>query len=290
MKKVTFAIPAYNHASYIRETLDSIWEDDYPFKEIVIIDDGSSDDTAIVIREWCNKKEWRGIVFSSRPNKGITATLNELLSISTGDYIRLFSSDDLLELGSTKKMARILEADDKLMAVFGDVAVIDINGVTISQSALETNGANKTKLLNANFIAEEIISNWSVSGPAILIKKLFFEKFEKYDETMLVDDWDLYCRLVSRASLRFIDSRVAKYRIHGENVSKTRNNKKRIKNLLSQASVVDKNIDLFDGRVKLLFFAEKNLLLAKASYLSLRLVRCGLYLFKYIVYKFKASL
>ena len=291
MKKVTFAIPAYNHENYIKETLDSIWEDDYPCREIVIINDGSSDGTAEVIKNWCDSKGWVNIVFISWPNRGITATLNKLIEMSSGDYIRLFSSDDLLSFGSTRELIDILEDDENTLAVFGDAAVIDKDGALIHASALISNGGDKRKLLDNKLLTEEIVSNWAVSGPVILIKKCFFENHGAYDEAMLVDDWDVYTRLVATGGLRFVDSCVAKYRIHGENTSKTRVINKRIMNLLSQASVVDRNINLFrDVRIRSLFLAEKYLLLTKATYLSFGIHRCGLNFLKYIAYKLVANM
>lgn len=288
MKKVSFVVAAYNHELFIKDALDSIWSDDYPFKEIVIVDDGSSDDTAAIIKEWCEVKKWNGIVFHGGPNKGITSTLNKLIEISTGDYIRLCSSDDLLEPSGTRRMVEVLDSDKSAMAVFGDANIIDAASTILHESSLLFNGANKKRLMDQRLMVKEMISNWAVSGPVILIKKDFYEEFGMYDEAMVVDDWDLYIRLMASGGLKFIDEYVASYRIHGNNISKTKTRNRRIVNLTSQASVVDRNIDIFsDKYIQSLLLSEKNLLLAKVAYLSNRFDRCILYLLKYFLFKLK---
>lgn len=290
-KRVTFAIAAYNHEKYVLASLESVWNDGYPHKEILIIDDGSSDDTPNIIRKWCEQKNWIGITYQTQSNVGITATLNKLIAASTGDYIRLVSSDDLLVPGGTQEMVSVLDADREAMAVFGDAVLINSVGAKVGHSTLIANGANKQKLSHPDLLTHEVIKNWAVSGPVILIRRDFYIKSGSYDESLLVDDWDLYLRILAIGGLRFIDRPVAEYRVHGLNMSRTADKSKRINNLLSQARVAEKNIALFDSRrTRLLLISERHLLLAKISYLSSHLSRCAIHLFLRVAYLVKARL
>jgi glycosyltransferase involved in cell wall biosynthesis len=291
MKLVTFAVAAYNHEKFVKESLDSVWNDGYPFKQIVIIDDGSTDRTSEIIQNWCEEKEWRGISFTTGPNSGITSTLNKLIAASTGDYIRLVSSDDLLLPGGTEKMVRILDEDKEAMAAFGDAVLIDKDGKVSCESTLDSNGANRKRLANPKLIAREIITNWAVSGPVILIRRDFYTKFGTYDSSLLVDDWDLYLRVASIGGLRFIGESVAKYRIHGSNTSKTLEREKRVRNLLSQSRVADNNVVRFtDQKHRALLRSEKYLLSAKISFLSRRWIECSLHLLTHVAFRFKSFL
>jgi glycosyltransferase involved in cell wall biosynthesis len=290
-KRVTFAIAAYNHEKYVLASLESVWNDGYPHKEILIIDDGSSDDTPNIIRKWCEQKNWIGISYQTQSNAGITATLNKLISSSTGDYIRLVSSDDLLVPGGTQEMVSVLDADREAMAVFGDAVLINSAGAKVGHSTLIANGANKKKLSRPDLLTHEVIKNWAVSGPVILIRRDFYIQFGSYDESLLVDDWDLYLRILAIGGLRFINIPVAEYRVHGLNTSRTADKSKRINNLLSQARVAEKNIALFDSRrTRFLLISERHLLLAKISYLSSHLSRCTKHLFLRVAYLVKARL
>lgn len=291
MKRVTFAIAAYNHEKFVRESLESVWNDGYPSREIIIIDDGSTDNTPNIIRDWCTEKGWLGITFHTGPNVGITATLNKLISASKGDYIRLVSSDDLLISGGTEKMVRILDLDSRAMAVFGDAELIDRDGIVMRDSNLVASGAIKSRLVNPKLLTREIITNWAVGGPVILIRRDFYLNFGAYDSSLLVDDWDLYLRVSAIEGLRFVDASVAKYRIHGGNTSKTTDRSRRIANLLSQLTVAERNIELFrSASIRDLLISEKYLLSAKVAYLSSRWAKCGLCLLMHVAFRIRSPL
>ena len=74
---VSFLIPYYNHKQYVGQTLDSILNDTYPNKEVIIINDGSTDSDIGVINDWIERNsKTLPIKFISRENKGITKTFN----------------------------------------------------------------------------------------------------------------------------------------------------------------------------------------------------------------------
>lgn len=93
---VSIVVPAYNHELYIVECLDSILEQSYKNYELVIIDDGSSDMTSSLINSWLlkNRNEVPNCNYKTRENRGVTETLNELISLSSGDFIFVVGSDD----------------------------------------------------------------------------------------------------------------------------------------------------------------------------------------------------
>lgn len=93
--KVSVIIPAYNMEQYIARTLDSIINQDYKDIEIIVIDDGSTDNTKKIINEYA-KKDNRIRPFYSKTNKGVSATKNIGLKQSTGEYIIFVDSDDEL--------------------------------------------------------------------------------------------------------------------------------------------------------------------------------------------------
>lgn len=281
--KISFLIPAYNHQNYIAATLDSIEKDDYPLREIVVIDDGSLDGTAHIIESWCRAHSEIEVKFRKRENRGVTATLNELIGMASGEYLRLFSSDDLLISGSTSLMAKYLDQRPELSAVFSDVSVIDSDGQLIAASALEMNGANTSRYACSRSMEKEIVSRWAVSGPAILIRASWYRDYGAYKEDMLIDDWHLYLSLVSRSALAFCNIKSAQYRRHDMNTCRTPVVEKRIENLKSQVQAADLNVGKFTGSLKTLLRGERALLLAKIQYLSRSYVQCLRYLVQYAI-------
>jgi glycosyltransferase involved in cell wall biosynthesis len=96
---VSILIPAYNAAPFLAETVRSALAQTWERKEIIIVDDGSKDETVAVARQF----ESAGVKVVTQPNQGAAATRNNLFKLAQGDYIQWLDADDLL---SPEKIAR----------------------------------------------------------------------------------------------------------------------------------------------------------------------------------------
>jgi alpha-1,3-rhamnosyltransferase len=224
-KLVSILVPVYNHAHYILECLNSIFSQTYNNIEIIICDDGSTDDSYKVVHNWVNNKNIAVKLFSQK-NKGVCKTLNFLLSVAEGDYIAICASDDILTPKSIEERVEFLNSSTDFEAVIGDADLIGTNSKTISSSAMKSlYKADYSRL--ASDICSELLFNWSVVGPTFLARKELYDKIGKYDESLLVEDRDFYLRLLAGNYLGFIPVTVAKYRVHSDNASR-RNIKSRM--------------------------------------------------------------
>ncbi len=90
MPLVSMVIPAYNHSAYIRQSIAAIIDQDYPNIELIIIDDGSEDDTVQRIEAEIPACVARFVRFEfrTRPNKGLTKTMNEAVEWAEGEYLQ----------------------------------------------------------------------------------------------------------------------------------------------------------------------------------------------------------
>ncbi len=218
---VSVVIPLYNHEKFIIDALESVLGEDYPNMEIVIINDGSTDRSDEVVKSWLKEKKIKKkhIKYFSRENRGLSATLNELINRAEGEYIAVLASDDMLVKGGIKARVDYLMSNPDKLAVFGDCEVIDISGRKIFESGLtELYSANKKRLASDSGIKYEFICNWSVPGPVLMFRKSTVDIVGGYDETLKVEDWDFYLRLAARGAIGFVDQKVAKYRLHGNNL------------------------------------------------------------------------
>ncbi len=227
MALVSILIPAYNHRDFIGCTLDSILDDDFSQKEIVIINDGSSDDTDDIVSKWI--KDHEGLIdisYKSRRNRGLVKTLNELLSMAKGEFIVTLGSDDYLLKGSLAKRYEYLKDHEEKYAVFADCIVVDAKNAVISQSALfEFRHMKKERLFSDKGIRREFLSNFALPGPVLMIRKSFFEKYGGYNEDLYMEDLSLYLNLASKSLIGFIDEKVSAYRLHENNMSSVKNEK-----------------------------------------------------------------
>jgi glycosyltransferase involved in cell wall biosynthesis len=270
---VSVLIPAYNHERFVQQCLDSVLEDPYPSKEIIIIDDGSTDETSTKIKEWMDRHghELR-VEYARHSNRGIASTLNELAARAHGQYLRLGASDDYLLPGGTEAQVRYLQTHPSKHAVIGDCVVVDQQGNRLHQSGMrDLHGANKDLYRSSEGIRRAVISQWAVGGPVALIRKSALDTVDRWTEGLRIDDWDFFLRLAARDALGFIDVSVCAYRLHGANLSKTRHRPTRIVNLTESRRVAVQRSRLFQEPYKTLLKAQSHFIGAKVAFLQRRL-------------------
>lgn len=250
---VSVLVPLYNHARYLEHCLDSILADGYPRIEIIIIDDGSRDDSLALAQKWFKGKDpslLERFLIESRPNKGVTRTLNELVAKSSGDYLVLLASDDFLLKGGIGARLDYLQTHPDKLAVFGDCIVVDENGLKTHDSAIvDLHEGHKECLLKDELIALELIYKWCATGPGFMARRRMYSQIGLYDEKLIVEDWDMYLRLAAYGSLGFIAESVAAYRYHGGN--SVLNASTRVAQVDSLKRTALKNYSLFRGVLRL---------------------------------------
>lgn len=283
---VSILIPAYNHQEYIRDVLDSFLLITYPNIELVIIDDGSTDNTPKIIEKWIGDHQHQiRVNYYSRENKGCSATQNELINRSCGEFIIPSSSDDYLLPNSVEKLMKAAQLFPDKNIFFGDGIVINGKGEKIKDSILEgLNNAKKSNLLIERTLPEEIIARWSISGPQAMMRRDFYRKVRMYDENLLVQDWDFYLSAAAGNHLLFIDEPVCAYRVHSSNTSRGRDVDQRIRNLQDQSIVARRNRNLFTGRLKSLLKKEEILLKMKMLFLKRNYIELFLLSIYYILF------
>lgn len=220
---VSILVPVYNHAAYMRRCLDSILADDYPRKELILIDDGSSDGSYTIAQAWleAHGSAFERVVIKTQPNAGLTATLNRLVQASRGTYLAGIASDDYLLPGSLGIRVTALEAHPDWLGVFGDCVVVDGEGqLSMASGLVDLHGADKAALSQPRLMPAELVLNWSVPGPVLMVRREAYcgpEGVGLFDERLLIEDRDLYLRLLATGRLGFLDRPVAAYRWHGSN-------------------------------------------------------------------------
>lgn len=215
---VSIIVPCYNHEPFITQSLASILADDYPNKEIIIANDGSTDGSANVIEAWvASHQHLLSILFINRENKGVCATLNEMVRQSSGKYIVLLASDDVLINNTIAERVQILEKLEhagKLVLVSDAQVVDEHNQIILPSSMTGYNKGNKHNYLNDDGILYETIMNPSISGATVMINRSIFEKIGPYPEDLRAEDWFFYQRAASLKAISFYDKAVSLYRVH----------------------------------------------------------------------------
>jgi glycosyltransferase involved in cell wall biosynthesis len=281
--KISYVVPSFNHAQYIFQSLESIKEDIFGDYEIIILDDGSTDESSRVIEDWISKNAELNVFFIQQKNQGICYSLNKLISVATGSYIRAVGSDDRIVAGSTQLLVEALEKQPKALMAFGDAEVIDQHGNSVEASNIDF--LKKDKSLYVKNLPKAIISEWGVAGPVFVWRKDFNTQTNYYNESLVIEDWNMYLKMAGLNQLVFINVTVAQYRIHETNTSKTKNVQKRLVNLRSQYLGGYENLVFYEGKNRRLLKSELSLLLAKISYLKKNIFGLAVNMIKYYWFK-----
>jgi len=130
--KISAVIPTYNNARFIAAAVASIRAQTVPIAEIIVIDDGSTDDTEQVVAGLSGD-----IIYHKQVNQGPSAARNKGIELANGEWIALLDADDQWTNDKTKIQLDVARQTPSLHFIFGDEAEIDVDGTIITPSSLD---------------------------------------------------------------------------------------------------------------------------------------------------------
>ncbi|NOT17415.1 MAG: glycosyltransferase [Sulfuriferula sp.] len=251
---ISVAIPAYNHARYIQLCLQSVVNQTYQNLELVIIDDGSTDNTAAIIARFLNEHAHRfqRVVFETQNNLGVSATSNKAISLCTGEWVHLLGSDDVIYPNKiAQQFAAITTwADPNLALVYADANYIDENNTTLPKVQKNRPQAGVVDSAYSQLFLQNPITN-----PTITLKRSAFLAIGGFDETLKLEDWDCWLRLSVHYSIARVPEVLASYRYHPHNTS--RNQQLMLEAMLRTfAKFLDNHNELISTQIKKQSFRE----------------------------------
>jgi hypothetical protein len=128
---VSLVIPTYNRCAWLRGAIDSVLRQDYPDLELLVIDDGSSDDTPDLLRDYARRNPPERFRFLRQHNRGQAHSLNHGYELARGEILGYLSDDDLLAPGAVARLADELTADPDIVAAYPGYRVIDDEGKVV---------------------------------------------------------------------------------------------------------------------------------------------------------------
>lgn len=216
LQLVSLVIPSFNHASYIRQSIESVIAQDYASIELIIIDDGSTDHSLAIIESLvpaCMQRFVR-FEFRSRPNKGLAATLNEALAWTEGEYFSGLASDDVLLPEKTSRLLAAIADEPDVAGVFSGFEYINGDGERIGvESHPET-----------YFCFDEVLAHRHYLQTCTqLFRTDCLRAAGGYLEDCYIEDWYMCLKLTELGySLKNVPQITTRYRYHDTNVSKDR--------------------------------------------------------------------
>jgi glycosyltransferase involved in cell wall biosynthesis len=180
---ISVVIPAYNAGLFLGETLDSVLAQSYPAHEILVVDDGSTDDTAEVVGRYGD-----AVRYLRQDNQGQAVARNTGIQAATGDWIALLDSDDLFLPDRLRRAAETIEANPRLVGVYSAFDYLYEDGTLSFFPAFPAR-----ELWPALRYRSPILPSTTTIRRSALLEVGGFRK-------VFIEDWDLWFRLVRRYS------------------------------------------------------------------------------------------
>lgn len=215
--RVSVVIPLYNHGKYIEEALQSVLNQTFKAWEIIVIDDGSTDESAEKVRKIC--KNHPEIIFWSWSNQGAHHTLNAGVLRATGDFVAILNSDDCYHPKRIESCLAAFAADPGLDVVFSHVNFMDGDGLLVSNDWYDKAIAYYKE--ENDFALALINANFLVSTSNIFIRRSVFESIGLFLPLRYTHDLEFYLRLYCyKKIIHVLSLPLLNYRVHDNNTIK----------------------------------------------------------------------
>ncbi len=195
---VSIVIPAYNHADFLAQAIDSVLAQDHPV-EIIVLDDGSTDNTREVLARYDGRIHWE-----TQPNMGQAATLNKGWNLARGDLLGYLSADDILMPQAVSRTITALLADPVAIAAYPDFSLIDPQG-------------NVVRSVHAPDFSfrQALLGNECLPGPGALFRRDAYLKTGGWNPAFRqMPDYDFWLRLGFYGKFVHVPEVLAGFRVH----------------------------------------------------------------------------
>lgn len=205
--QVSVVIPMYNYARYLPETVESLINQTYPVKEIIMVNDGSPDNSLEVAKSLIEKYPNHKLITIDKPNGGLASARNAGIKVATGEWIMCLDSDDKLVPGAIEEHVKLIEDD-----------------MTIAQCGLMEFGERYISYAPLGATLERILKSNTVFCNAMFNKKVW-EAIGGYDENEILrfgrEDHEFWLRCLAHGcTVRTSEFIALRYRVHNNNMTK----------------------------------------------------------------------
>ena len=215
---VSLIMPVFNHESFISRSVGSIIDQDYENWELIVIDDGSTDASAKIIKDFNDPR----IFYHFQENRGVqnlAETINKGLGYSKGQLVTMVPSDD--SWPSNRLSIQVpLTLPKKIVLSYGCMNLIDENDLILGFSSPEKTSKSLDNDPVGSIFEYLLIENF-IGEPTVLIKSKELKAIGGYlqPKGMLAEDYPTMLELAKRGEFKFINKTLANYRFHGSQMT-----------------------------------------------------------------------
>lgn len=195
MPKVSVIIPTHNRSSFLIEAVESVLAQDLPDYELIVVDDGSTDDTNMTMEPFAGK-----LTYTYQKNRGVSSARNLGLKLAGGRYIAFLDSDDLWHKKKLSRQIACMEANPDLMICYTDEVWI--------RRGRRVNPRKKHAKYSGRMF-ERCLPLCIISPSSAMIRREVFDEIGLFDESLpACEDYDFWLRASCRFEIKFIDEKL----------------------------------------------------------------------------------
>lgn len=211
MLQVSVVIPTYNHARFIREAIDSVLAQTYPVLEIIVVDDGSTDDTKDILFPYLNK-----IRYIYQSNMRMSAARNAGIRAARGNIIAFLDSDDIWCREKLEEQIQLFEKYPAAGLISCDAEQIDEHGNTVGKIELSFDRLRKADM--NKIVLSNIVPG---GGSSALVKMECFDVVGNFDQSLCAtaEDWEMWIRIAMKYEIYFVQKPLTRIRSRADSVS-----------------------------------------------------------------------
>jgi len=203
---VSIIIPAYNAEKFISATIESALQQSIDYKEIIIVDDGSTDSTLSIVKSFGDK-----VKCIQQENQGVSAARNKAVNAAVGKWIAFLDADDIWYPEKLEKQLTFM-GDAKWSYTDSQYVGDHINS-TIYRSDL-------TSMHEGLVYAELIVTNFLTTSTILMSKDLYLEHGGMDESLVALEDWNLWVKLSRDNKISYIKESLAEYRVYPGSTSR----------------------------------------------------------------------
>lgn len=211
--KVSVIIPAYQDAEHIRAAVDSVLAQTYLDREVIVVDDGSTDETLKVLSAYGD-----AIQVISQPNRGPSAARNLGIQVAQGEWVAFLDADDTWLPDKLARQMPLFQKGDGVGLVCSDTFFIDSQGLR-PRTGFMDNSPHSGRVLMTIFTASFIPTS------TVVVRKICLDQVGGFDEGLRAcEDLDLWLRIAAEWEIGFVPEPLAYYRVSDGQLSSQRVN------------------------------------------------------------------
>lgn len=238
---VSVIIPTYNSSGFIAQAVQSVLEQTHRRYEVIVVDDGSTDETKDVLSKFGNC-----IKYLYQENRGPAAARNMGIKVASGEYICFLDADDVWTRGKLELQIAFMEHHPTIGLVFADHEEFNAEGVILAsflgQKVVRDDLMLQSPIRDA--FMRLVIENF-ISTPTVMVRKECFETVGLFDESLRsVEDRDLWLRISAHFEIACLPEIVCRRRVHKSNISENSE-----LSLRGRVKVLEKNRRIFSNLV-----------------------------------------